>query len=151
MSGLAGKIALVTGAGQGVGQGIALALASAGASVALAGRTLAKLETADLAALTTDAPSPTLTQRLARLWPYFRSARWGIALAAAGTLIGALTEPLIPAFLQMLLPRLRGQDADPVLIDGSVLANAPFRPAIAALKQRPARREIDRRFDVHED
>ena len=27
-----------------------------------------------------------------------------------------------------------------------MLANAPFRPAIAALKQRPARREIDRRF-----
>ncbi|MDP3522786.1 MAG: lipid A export permease/ATP-binding protein MsbA [Hydrogenophaga sp.] len=44
-------------------------------------------------------------QRLARLWPYFRSARWGIALAAVGTLIGALTEPLIPAFLQMLLDK----------------------------------------------
>lgn len=45
MTGLSGKIALVTGAGQGVGQGIALALAEAGAGVALAGRTLAKLET----------------------------------------------------------------------------------------------------------
>jgi patatin-related protein len=33
-----------------------------------------------------------------------------------------------------------------VLIDGSVLANAPFRPAIKALQSRPARREIDRRF-----
>ena len=33
-----------------------------------------------------------------------------------------------------------------VLIDGSVLANAPFRPAIEALVERPARREIDRRF-----
>ncbi len=33
-----------------------------------------------------------------------------------------------------------------VLVDGSVLANAPFRPAIAALRQRPARREVDRRF-----
>ena len=33
-----------------------------------------------------------------------------------------------------------------VLIDGSVLANAPFQPAIAALPNRPARREIDRRF-----
>lgn len=32
------------------------------------------------------------------------------------------------------------------LVDGSVLANAPFRPAIAALRQRPARREVDRRF-----
>lgn len=38
------------------------------------------------------------------------------------------------------------EPADRVLIDGSVLANAPFKPAIAALKQRPARREIDRRF-----
>ncbi|HEX5390502.1 MAG TPA: lipid A export permease/ATP-binding protein MsbA [Burkholderiaceae bacterium] len=55
--------------------------------------------------MTSDAPSSTLTQRLARLWPYFRSARWGIALAAVGTLIGALTEPLIPAFLQMLLDK----------------------------------------------
>jgi patatin-related protein len=33
-----------------------------------------------------------------------------------------------------------------VLIDGSVLANAPFRPAIQALRNRPARREVDRRF-----
>lgn len=44
MTNLAGKIALITGAGQGVGQGIALAMASAGAVVMLAGRTLAKLE-----------------------------------------------------------------------------------------------------------
>lgn len=35
---------------------------------------------------------------------------------------------------------------DRILVDGSVLANAPFKPAIAALKQRPARREVDRRF-----
>ncbi len=33
-----------------------------------------------------------------------------------------------------------------MLIDGSVLANAPFRPAIDALRNRPARREVDRRF-----
>ncbi|MGC7532265.1 hypothetical protein ACPWML_24925, partial [Pandoraea pneumonica] len=31
-------------------------------------------------------------------------------------------------------------------IDGSVLANAPFRPAIDALNERPARRQVDRRF-----
>ena len=49
-------------------------------------------------------------------------------------------------FLARVLPR-RGADAeDTVLIDGSVLANAPFRPAIDALRNRPARREIDRRF-----
>ena len=46
---LAGRAALVTGAGQGVGQGIALALAEAGADVVVAGRTLSKVvDTADL-------------------------------------------------------------------------------------------------------
>lgn len=32
------------------------------------------------------------------------------------------------------------------LIDGSVLANAPFGPAIGAVRLRPAHREVDRRF-----
>tara|TARA_R110002110_G_scaffold43803_3_gene135694 strand:- start:5993 stop:6745 length:753 start_codon:yes stop_codon:yes gene_type:complete len=41
---LENKVALVTGAGQGVGQGIAFELARAGAKVAVAGRTLEKLE-----------------------------------------------------------------------------------------------------------
>ncbi|MEH3159797.1 MAG: patatin-like protein [Sphingomonas taxi] len=51
-------------------------------------------------------------------------------------------------FLRRALPRhFAANQADKaVLIDGSVLANAPFRPAIDALKERPARREIDRRF-----
>ena len=43
MASLAGKVALVTGAGQGVGRGIALALAAAGAAVVAAGRTAAKV------------------------------------------------------------------------------------------------------------
>ena len=52
------------------------------------------------------------------------------------------------AFLARVLPRQTGMGKaeDTVLIDGSVLANAPFAPAIAALRNRPARREIDRRF-----
>jgi meso-butanediol dehydrogenase/(S,S)-butanediol dehydrogenase/diacetyl reductase len=44
MSRLAGKVALITGAGQGVGQGIALALAAEGAAIAVSGRTRAKLD-----------------------------------------------------------------------------------------------------------
>lgn len=53
-----------------------------------------------------------------------------------------------PAFLARILPRqaAAGTLDKVVLIDGSVLANAPFRPAIEALKERPARREVDRRF-----
>jgi patatin-related protein len=52
------------------------------------------------------------------------------------------------AFVHRALPRhaaVRGADSA-VLIDGSVLANAPFRPALDALRDRPAKREIDRRF-----
>lgn len=39
-----------------------------------------------------------------------------------------------------------GEVEQAVLIDGSVLANAPFRPGIEALERRPSRREVDRRF-----
>ena len=51
-------------------------------------------------------------------------------------------------FLRRALPRhvAIGDAEAALLIDGSVLANAPFRPAIDALQSRPARREIDRRF-----
>ncbi|WP_185867539.1 patatin-like protein [Sphingomonas sp. TF3] len=52
------------------------------------------------------------------------------------------------AFLQRILPRQAAANAadNAVLIDGSVLNNAPFRPAIEALRERPARRQVDRRF-----
>ncbi len=51
-------------------------------------------------------------------------------------------------FLTRALPRQSalGTAQSAVLIDGSVLANAPFRPAIKALQNRPAHREVDRRF-----
>jgi patatin-related protein len=52
------------------------------------------------------------------------------------------------AFLKRVLPQqfAAGTAADTMLIDGSVLANAPFNQAIDALRNRPARREVDRRF-----
>ena len=49
-------------------------------------------------------------------------------------------------FIARALPRHQENPDQAVLIDGSVLANAPFRPAMEALKDRPARREVDRRF-----
>lgn len=52
------------------------------------------------------------------------------------------------AFLQRVMPEhSRRGDLDSVsLIDGSVLVNAPFADAMAVLRDRPATREIDRRF-----
>jgi subfamily B ATP-binding cassette protein MsbA len=41
--------------------------------------------------------------RLRRFWPYFQSAKTGIVIAAITTLVGALTEPMIPALLKTLL------------------------------------------------
>ncbi|WP_093311011.1 patatin-like protein [Sphingomonas jatrophae] len=56
--------------------------------------------------------------------------------------------PSRTAFLARALPRqaAAGAAERAVLIDGSVLANAPFRPAIEALRNRPAHREVERRF-----
>jgi subfamily B ATP-binding cassette protein MsbA len=51
------------------------------------------------------APTPpqTLRARLARLTPYFSGHRWAWVLAFMGTLVAAITEPLIPALLKPLL------------------------------------------------
>ncbi|HQV02741.1 MULTISPECIES: patatin-like protein [unclassified Novosphingobium] len=60
------------------------------------------------------------------------------------------------AFVERIMPEHshRG-DADAVaLIDGSVLVNAPFSEAMRVLRDRPAQREVDRRFvyiDPHPD
>ncbi|WP_310474586.1 patatin-like protein [Sandarakinorhabdus sp.] len=49
------------------------------------------------------------------------------------------------AFIDRVLPgRLQPESVD--LIDGAVLDNRPFGPALAALGRRPAHREVDRRF-----
>ena len=50
-------------------------------------------------------PSEGLIKRLRRLLPYFGNLRGTWALVALGALVGAATEPLIPALLQPLLDR----------------------------------------------
>ena len=76
-------------------------------------------------------------------FPPFTVGELDRVLAARG-----VRWPNRDAFLRRILPRQAAARAaeSAVMIDGSVLANAPFRPAIDALKDRPARREIDRRF-----
>ncbi|USI72188.1 patatin-like protein [Sphingomonas morindae] len=76
-------------------------------------------------------------------FPPFTVAELDALLAARGR-----PWPGRAAFLARALPRhcAAGLVEQAVLLDGSVLANAPFAPAIAALRNRPARREIVRRF-----
>jgi patatin-related protein len=58
------------------------------------------------------------------------------------------TWPTRDAFLARIMPEhARRGDLDCVsLIDGAVLVNAPFADAMHALRDRPAAREVDRRF-----
>jgi subfamily B ATP-binding cassette protein MsbA len=46
---------------------------------------------------------PSLLQRFARITPYFRHSRLAVGVAFLASLVGALTEPLIPAMLKPLL------------------------------------------------
>ncbi|MEQ9663829.1 MAG: patatin-like protein [Parasphingopyxis sp.] len=76
-------------------------------------------------------------------FPPFTVAELDEALAERDT-----AWPERESFLARAFPRQHaaGTIDRMALIDGSVLANAPFGPAIDALKSRPARREVDRRF-----
>ncbi len=62
------------------------------------------------------APASNLLKRLARLWPYFRRPAWVWLVAAAATLLLALSEPVIPALLQPLLDRGFQQGALPLWV-----------------------------------
>ena len=46
---------------------------------------------------------PTLLQRLKRLWPYINHSRAGLVAAVAGSVVTAITEPMIPALMNRLL------------------------------------------------
>lgn len=95
---LAGRTAIVTGAGRGLGRAIALALADAGADVACAARTQAEIDATAAAiahkgrralALPTDVTQPDQVDRLVRM----TVAAWGavhVFVANAGG-VGAIT------------------------------------------------------------
>jgi subfamily B ATP-binding cassette protein MsbA len=48
---------------------------------------------------------PSLLQRFTRIAPYFRHGRLGLVVSALGSLVAALTEPMIPALLKPLLDK----------------------------------------------
>ncbi len=55
------------------------------------------------AAPSAEAAPKSLLHRLRRPWQYFKEAKAGLVLATLATLVGALTEPAIPALLKSLL------------------------------------------------
>ena len=57
---------------------------------------------------------PNLLQRFSRIAPYFAQARLGLLVAFMGSLIGAATEPMIPALLKPLLDEGFGRDQLPL-------------------------------------
>jgi patatin-related protein len=59
-----------------------------------------------------------------------------------------LAGPTREAFVERVMPEhaRRGVAEGVSLIDGSVLVNAPFAEAMGVLRDRPAQREVDRRF-----
>jgi patatin-related protein len=92
----------------------------------------------DIAALTFAARA---TASFPGAFPPFNVSELDSVLADRGR-----TWPGRAEFLARSLPGLINQAETTVLIDGSVLANAPFSPAVDALRDRPSRREVDRRF-----
>ena len=59
-------------------------------------------------------PMPTLSQRIAKLRPYFKSGKRGIVVAMLASLIAALTEPVLPALMKPLLDSGFGQSGIPL-------------------------------------
>ncbi|MCK9540418.1 MAG: patatin-like protein [Novosphingobium sp.] len=95
------------------------------------------------------APAPELiaaaraTASFPGAFPAFQFAEIDALAAEKG-----LPWPGRDAFIERILPEhaRQGDVAGVSLIDGSVLVNAPFADAMAVLRDRPAQREVDRRF-----
>ncbi len=52
-----------------------------------------------------ETPTPSLKSRILRILPYFANCRRGFVLMVVGSLIGAATEPLMPAMLKALFDK----------------------------------------------
>lgn len=95
------------------------------------------------------APVPELVFA-ARATASFPGAFPALQLAEIDTLVSErdMAWPTREAFVERIMPEhaRRGAAEGVSLIDGSVLVNAPFADAMGVLRDRPAQREVDRRF-----
>ena len=76
--------------------------------------TLTPTDTNTTAQRTHQATHKTMRERLARLWPYFKSGRVAMMWIVVASLVGASTEPMIPALLQGLLDEGFAQQSVPL-------------------------------------
>lgn len=97
-----------------------------------------------------DLASPLELVLAARATASFPGAFPPLQLAEIDMLAAARGEewPGRGAFVERIMPEHRrlGEAEHVALIDGSVLVNAPFAEAMSVLRDRPAQREVDRRF-----
>jgi patatin-related protein len=86
----------------------------------------------------------------ARATASFPGAFPALQLAEIDTLAAeyGIAWPSRAAFIERVMPEhaRRGAAEGASLIDGSILVNAPFAEAMSVLRDRPAQREVDRRF-----
>ena len=79
---------------------------------------------------------PSLLQRFARITPYFRHSRLAVGVAFLASLIGALTEPLIPAMLKPLLDQGFSAGALPLwLVPVAIIGTFALRGAAGFVAQ----------------
>lgn len=79
---------------------------------------------------------PSLLQRFARITPYFRHSRLAAGVAFLASLVGALTEPLIPAMLKPLLDQGFSAGALPLwLVPVAIIGTFALRGAAGFIAQ----------------
>ena len=79
---------------------------------------------------------PSLLQRFARITPYFRHSRLAAGVALLASLVGALTEPLIPAMLKPLLDQGFTAGALPLwLVPVAIIGTFALRGAAGFIAQ----------------